>query len=280
MADSTRVAVITGTTSGLGRRAAEVVAATPGWQVVHAVRQPSRLPAGAEHVRVELASLDSVRRAAAELTGRHGRIDALVLNAGLQHRAGDLTSEDGHELTFAVNVLSQLLLASLLRPALAADARVVTLSSGTHRGPLRSGGFPAPRWGSLAELLTPGRTSGLVAYSTSKLGMAYVAYEAAVRWPGLRVNAYDPGLVPSTGLARHLPAAASGALRRSEGVLARVAPFAHTADESGAALAALATGAEFTGRYVEVGRVVASSPESYDPHRARHLWDESAALLG
>lgn len=54
-------------------------------------------------------------------------------------------------------------------------------------------------------------------------------------------------------------------------MLARVAPFAHTVEESGTALAELATGSDFTGRYVEVRRVEASSDESYDPHRARSL---------
>ena len=279
MTNSTRTAVITGTTSGLGQRAAAVVSATPGWRALHAVRAPSRLPTGADYVQVELASLDSVRRAAAEIADRGDRIDALVLNAGLQNRSGSVTSEDGYELTMAVNFLAQFLLASLLRPALSDGARVVTVSSGTHRGPLRSGGFPAPRWAPLAELLTPGRTNGFIAYSTSKLAAAYLAYEAALRWPQLRVNAYDPGLVPSTGLARHLPDPLYDTMRRSEGFLARVAPFAHTAEESGTALADLATDADFTGRYVEVRRIQASSPESYDPHRARQLWDDAATLL-
>ena len=279
MASETRTAVITGTTSGLGQRAAAAVAATAGWRAVHAVRSPARLPAGAEHVQVELASLASVRRAAEEVADRYGPVHALVLNAGLQHRCGDLTSEDGHELTFAVNHLAQFLLAMLLRPVFADGARVITLSSGTHRGPLRSGGFPAPRWAPLPDLLRPGRTNGLVAYSTSKLAAVYLAYEAAVRWPNLQVNAYDPGLVASTGLARHLPGPAYAALRRSERVLARLAPFAHTVDESGMALAELATGADFTGRYVEVRRVEPSSDESYDPHRARRLWDDASTLL-
>jgi NAD(P)-dependent dehydrogenase (short-subunit alcohol dehydrogenase family) len=255
------------------------VAAIPGWRIVHAVRSPGRLPPGAEHVQVELASLESVRAAADKIADRYGPVHALVLNAGLQHRTGDLASEDGHELTFAVNHLAQFLLATLLRPVLTDGARIVTLSSGTHRGPLRSGGFPAPRWAPLADLLRRGRTNGLVAYSTSKLAAVYLAYEAAARWPDLRVNAYDPGLVASTGLGRHLPGPAYAALRRSEPVLARVAPFAHTVEESGTALAELATGADFTGRYVEVRRVEASSDESYDPHRARRLWDDASAFL-
>ena len=78
MAPETRPAVITGTTSGLRQRAAAAVAATPGWRVVHAVRSPARLPAGAEHVQVELASLTSVRGAAQEVAARYGPVHALV----------------------------------------------------------------------------------------------------------------------------------------------------------------------------------------------------------
>ena len=114
----------------------------------------------------------------------------------------------------------------LLRPVLANGAQVVTLSSGTIGDRCAPAAYRR-QWTPLADLLRPGRTNGLAAYSTSKLAAVYLAYEGAVRWPDLQVNAYDPGLVASTGLARHLPGPAQAALRRSEGLLARVAPFAH-----------------------------------------------------
>ena len=63
-----RTVLVTGATSGLGRVAARVLAATPGWRVVLGVRDAARghqlaatLGGGTRVVPLDLASLDSVR---------------------------------------------------------------------------------------------------------------------------------------------------------------------------------------------------------------------------
>ena len=89
-----RLAVITGADTGLGLETARVLAAR-GASVVLAVRDTDKGKAAAARIAgaapgatvtvqpLDLASLDSVRAAAAELRARHPRIDLLINNAGV-----------------------------------------------------------------------------------------------------------------------------------------------------------------------------------------------------
>ena len=287
--DRPRVAVVTGATSGLGRDTAQAISRTPGWGVVLAVRDPTRgdelarqLGGDAGVVPLDLAALASVRAAAAALAERHAPVSALVLNAGLQVTRASRASQDGYELTFAVNHLGQFLLTELLRPHLTPDARIAVVSSGTHWGTwAKSGPFPRPGWDDPRKLAQPRDASGQEAYATSKLANVYFAYEAARRYPGIAVNAFDPGLMPATGLARDYPALVR-ALNRALAPLVSRLPFAARPEESAAALARLVTDpdlASLTGRYVERGHEELSSPASYDRERARQLWEASVELV-
>ncbi len=285
--DLVRTVVVTGATSGLGRATAALLAATPGRRVVLAVRDADRGAAVARElgpatsvVGLDLASLASVRAAADEIARDCAPVDALVLNAGVQTTRADRVSADGHELTFAVNHLAHFLLTERLRPALAPDARIVVVSSGTHWGTLRkSGPFPAPRWQDPHLLARPRAGSGQRAYATSKLANVYFAYEAARRYPGVAVAVFDPGLMPATGLARSYPAPARAAYTALAPLLTRLLPFAQDPGTAAEQLAALVTGPAGTSGYVEQGRPAPSSPESYDLDRARELWEVSADLV-
>lgn len=135
-----RTVVITGANSGLGLRAATVLAAK-GARVILACRSRERgdraaAAVGGELVVLDLADLDSVRTAAAELRDRTGdRVDLLIDNAGIP--AGRLRrTAEGHESIFATNYLGHAALTWSLMPALRAgdSARVVTVSSIAHRG--------------------------------------------------------------------------------------------------------------------------------------------------
>ena len=84
----------------------------------------------------DFASLDSVRKGAAELIQRLEAIHVLVNNAGVAKKHRTL-SVDGIELTFAVNHLAPFLLTRELLPLLRAGApsRIVTVASAaeSHR---------------------------------------------------------------------------------------------------------------------------------------------------
>ena len=284
-----RTAVITGATSGLGRATAEAIARSPDWRTVLAVRDTGRghqlaqrlrefTGADVDVVELDLASLASVRAAAGHIASAHAPVHALVLNAGLQLPRTDQASVDGHELTFAVNHLGHFALAQLLRPHLAVGARVAVVSSGTHWGTLaKSGPFPSPRWADPHVLARPRPGRGQRAYATTKLANVYFAYEAARRWPDIAVNAYDPGLMPATGLARAYPAPFKALYGALAPLLERL-PFGQAPTEAAAQLAGLVTDPAWpgtTGRYIELGHDAPSSPASYNTDRALQLWQVS-----
>ncbi|HET6743994.1 MAG TPA: SDR family NAD(P)-dependent oxidoreductase [Kribbella sp.] len=135
-----RTVVVTGANSGLGLRAATVLAAR-GARVLLACRSRERgeraaATVGGELVLLDLADQASVRAAAAEIEDRTGgRVDLLIDNAGIP--AGRLQrTVDGHESILATNYLGHAALTWLLMPALRAgkSARVVTVSSIAQRG--------------------------------------------------------------------------------------------------------------------------------------------------
>src|SRR5271165_3169361 len=142
---SGRVAVITGANSGLGLETARVLAAHRA-TVVLAGRDPGRTAAAPDRLRkqqpdaavqtaeLDLASLESVRKAAADLTARFPRLDLLINNAGVMFPPYSLT-RDGYALQFGTNHLGHFALTGLLMPSLLTvpRSRVVTLSSNGHR---------------------------------------------------------------------------------------------------------------------------------------------------
>lgn len=316
-----RTAIITGGNSGLGYACAralleDVSRATPS-PVVLACRDPARAEeaverlrreaaangssARVEAMRLDLASLASVREFAGELgrrldAGELPPVHALVCNAGVQSAAKKTFTADGFESTFGVNHLGHFLLVNLLLPRLAAPARVAVVASGVH-DPAQKTGVAAPAWndptalahgdlGAISVQDSPTR-GGQRRYATSKLANVYFAYELARRLPaGVTVNAFDPGLVPGTGLVRESAAPLRWLWRH---VLPRAIPLlrrvlsanVHTQAESGAALARLVLDpalAGTSGKYFEGTREIRSSVESYDSARATELWQGSASL--
>jgi NAD(P)-dependent dehydrogenase (short-subunit alcohol dehydrogenase family) len=139
---TSRTFVITGGNAGLGYFTAEQLAST-GAHVVLAARNSERADAAVRSLRalvpgasvdtipLDLTSLASVRAAGARLAD-YGRIDGLVLNAGITSgsRRRELTG-DGFETTFQSNYLGHFALTALAWPALArtAGSRVVGLGS-------------------------------------------------------------------------------------------------------------------------------------------------------
>ena len=138
-----QTAVITGGASGIGLETTRALLHA-GARVLVAVRDPERAgealaaleaqPGQLETVTLDLASLASVRAAAAEVLGSTPRLKLLINNAGTMATPFGHTA-DGFETQFGTNHLGHFLFAQLLMPALlaAAPARVVSLSSIGHR---------------------------------------------------------------------------------------------------------------------------------------------------
>lgn len=316
-AGEARTIILTGGTSGIGLAAATAILSDEHgpWHLVLPVRDAARgretveslvsAAAGGntvEAMTMDLASLESVRTFAAEMTSRvtSGMIPpvhALVCNAGVQMGTSLTRTADGLESTFGVNHLGHFVLVNALLPVLNAPARVVVTSSDTHNPALKLG--PAPAW-SGADALARGElaasaeshnafVAGQRRYSTSKLANLYFTYALARRLPdGVTANAFNPGMVLGTALGRSLPApvrfVAAHVLPRLTWLLRRVmTPNIHSAAESGGTLAWLATAPELsetTGQYFDGRTQARSSDESYDTARAEQLWSDSQKLTG
>jgi NAD(P)-dependent dehydrogenase (short-subunit alcohol dehydrogenase family) len=285
--------LITGGTSGLGHECARTLAEDPRWTVVVTGRDADRAraiaaPIGARAASLDLGSLASVAHFAAALRDEGlPPLRALVCNAGLQFTRRSYT-EDGVEATFGVNHLGHLALVRALSHDLTAPARIIFVSSGTHDPDQRTG-MPDPLSATARELAYPtaatesDQRDGHRRYSTSKLTNVQTTYELARRLEprGITVNAFDPGLMPGTGLARD--AGKVGQLLWRTAARALVAlPGVHTPRTSGADLAWLVADpavTEVTGRYF-VGRTERpSSAASYNLEAQHALYTDSIELL-
>ena len=143
---SGRVAVVTGSNTGLGLATAEALAGA-GAEVVMAVRNLDKGDTSARgrsskthpdaniHLQaLDLGSLDSVRSAADDLLDRYDRLDLLINNAGVMYTEWQTTA-DGFEFQMGVNHLGHFALTNLLLDRLAATegSRIVNVSSVAHK---------------------------------------------------------------------------------------------------------------------------------------------------
>lgn len=270
-------ALVTGATSGIGYELA-LALARRGNRVVGVGRDPERCRTAAERIRTETANPDvffeiadlsrraDVRALASRIATEQAPLDVVIHNAGTFTLRRILTT-DNVELQFAVNYLAGFMVVALLFARLAEHARVMMISSGSHR----SGRI---HWGNLS--LHP-VYNGLTAYSQSKLAEVMFCYELARRFPrSIDTYAVDPGLVDTeigfkgTGLVGR----AVWALRSRGGV----AP--QRAAEPIADLAVSEKSEGRSGLYWCDGEPVSSSRRSYDADAARRLWELSERLTG
>ena len=292
---------MTGGNAGLGFQCSRFLAEQAGNLVVIACRDRKKGEAAAERLRrsggtarvltLDLNALGSVRGFVeafrqADLPPLAG----IICNAGVQIISAPTRTADGVETTFGVNHLAHYFLARLLLPDLSTGASIVFVASNTH-DPSQKTGMPDPRFASaraVSEDFEPGADAGRRRYTTSKLCNIYCAYEFArylsqssdPRLQSIRVNAFDPGMMPGTGLARTYPAAIRFAWRYILPVLTLFQRNVNRPATSGRRLAALASGTmgDVTGTYVSMGQVFPSSPLSQDRTKAHDLWALSAEI--
>jgi NAD(P)-dependent dehydrogenase (short-subunit alcohol dehydrogenase family) len=288
-----RTAVVTGSSGGIGLETARVLAER-GADVVLACRDLSKagsatgqIRAGAPDarvrvVRLDLASLASVREAGAEIRATCPRLDLLIDNAGVMAVPYRRTA-DGLESQLATNHLGHFALTGLVLDRLLATpgSRVVVVSSVAHRR-------GEVDWD---DLQCERRYRPSAAYDRSKLANLLFAYELNRRLEAAGATtialAAHPGIV-LTGLwstsslaerlllsrrlrllnARVVQSAAGGALPT---LRAAVDPDARGGDYFGPS-----GWLEYTGSPVRV----ASSERSHDRVLQRRLWEVSEQLTG
>ena len=208
--------IITGPTSGIGRRTALDVA-THG-TVVLVGRDRGKLEALGQEIQQkggsavsivgDLSDISSVQRAADEIVHLKLPLAGLVNNAGiLQTRP--TRNACGWDMSYATNHLGPFVLTEALMPHLRDNANVVFVVSAVEdpeRKPAVSAGFRGARYisaeASARGEWEPGGSSkpGFDAYATSKQAILAAALAFARENPRLHINAIEPGFNPSTGL--------------------------------------------------------------------------------
>jgi NAD(P)-dependent dehydrogenase (short-subunit alcohol dehydrogenase family) len=277
-ARSTRYALVTGGSSGIGLETARGLTAC--FDVVGIVgRNQERLARAAEELRsagtrietfrADFSSLAEVRQLAADVRSRFDSLDVLVNNAGVWHKKRTL-SKDGYEDTFAVNHLAHFLLTNELRDLLGAGApaRVVNVSSSMHVRP------KSLNWD---DLMFERGWRGFWVYGHSKLANVLFSNELARRWRDLGVtsNALNPGNVRSRitrnnvflNVLHRSPIARMLIMSEAEG--ARTSIYVATSPELEGV----------TGRYFDRGKEARPSKAATDEGAARRLWEVSEELV-
>ena len=196
----TPVALVTGASAGIGLVTARELAQR-GHRVVTVSRADGAGAARAEEIaratgaEVTFVGADLSRpaeavRVAETVAGSFGRVDVLINNAGAFFDRR-LESQDGHEMTFALNHLGPFALTAALLPSLrSSGARVITVSSNAALGATLQ----------LDDPQTERRFNGWRAYAWSKLCNQLFARELARREGSAGVTSVSmhPGFVATS----------------------------------------------------------------------------------
>ncbi len=288
-----RIAVITGATSGLGLETARVLA-QHGATVVLTGRDQARAAAAADVIRasqpsasvetaeLDLASLESVRTAGADLTARFPKLDLLINNAGVMFPPYSLT-KDGFELQFGTNHLGHFALTGLLINSLLAQpgSRVVTVSSNGHRAGRMN----------FADLQSSRHYHKATAYGRSKLANLMFTYELQRRLAAARAQTIALAAHPGTArteLTRHMSGLAQRAMSPQLGMLNSwwvqdgtmgALPTLRAATDP-EAIGGTYYGPDGPFQLTGYPVVVTSTVRSHSREAQRRLWVESEQLTG
>lgn len=308
---------ITGTSSGVGLYAAKALV-DRGWHVVMGCRDISKMEKAAETleipqdsytiIKLDLGSLESVRRFVQHFRVIGHSLDALVCNAAIYMPLikEPLRSPEGYELSMATNHLGHFLLCNLmledLKNSSYADRRLVILGTVTHN-PDELGGKipPRPDLGNLEgfaagfkdpiSMIDGKEFEPVKAYKDSKVCNVLTMRELHRRYhemTGITFTSLYPGCVADTPLFRnHYP------------LFQKIFPWfqknitgGYVSQElSGERVALVVADEEYkqSGAYWSWGNrqnknrqsfVQKVSPQARDDAKAERMWDLSAELVG
>lgn len=265
-----KTVLITGSADGIGKQTALELARLGATVILHgrdfsrgnSVLQEIKKLTGNERLDLFIADLSSqkqIRKLAAEIQKKYTRLDVLVNNAGVYMRQRHMT-EEGIEMTFAVNHLAPFLLTSLLLDLLrkSAPARIITVSSIAHQRARMD----------FDNLQAEKRFDAYNSYALSKLANILFTYELADRLNGSAVTAttLHPGVIDTKLLRIGFGSSGGGSLE--EGAKTTVY------------LASSPLAADISGKYFVDCTQRASSSLSCDVKLRKKLWLKSEQLVG
>jgi NAD(P)-dependent dehydrogenase (short-subunit alcohol dehydrogenase family) len=268
-----KIALVTGSTDGLGKAVAMKLAQAGAHVIVHGrnrergaavVSAINELKAGgAMFYAADFSSLAEVRKFATAVLADHKRLHLLINNAGIGSANPDgnmarQVSTDGFEQRFAVNYLSGYLLTRLLLPAIVASApaRIVNVASLAQR-PL-----------DFDNVMLERDYDGSRAYAQSKLAQVLFTQDLAAELAGRNVTANS--LHPATYM--------DTAMVRGAGVQPR-----STVEEGADAVVYVATSPDLAGKsglFFNGKREMRANAQAYDEQARAKLKTLSEQLTG
>ena len=279
-----KIVLITGANRGIGKETTRALA-KKGATIIMACRHLEKAEPVCEMIQTEsknpnikvikldLASLESVRNFTQEFKARYQKLNVLINNAGVFCMKREET-EEGFELTMGVNHLGHFLLTYELLPILGKtpEARIINLSSDAH---------------SSADLdlddlhFKRRRYSGIKAYGSSRLATVFFTQELAERLKekDITVNSLHPGHVDT-----NMWDLWQGKRRWYYSLLHRIIKLFLISVEEGAQTSIyLASSNEIkgiTGKYFAKKKMKAASKKCADIKLQKALWQLSERLTG
>ena len=265
-ASGQRVAVVTGSTSGLGQELAMRLADMGMFVVVHGrseergrevVAEIEAAGGKARFYRADFGSFAETRAFGEAVLRDYDRLDVLVNNAGFGRAPNErMVSQDGLEFRFQVNHLSHFMLTRMWMPLLrgSVPSRIVNVSSGAQT-PIDFDDV----------MLERGTFDGGRAYAQSKLAQIFFTLDLAeeLEGTGVTVNALHPATFMDTRMVER-----AGIEPRS------------TVDEGADAVMQLITEDVGTGGYFNGLRAARANAQAYDEDARRRLRELSENLTG
>ena len=261
-----RVVLVTGSTGGLGREAAKMLALQGDHVIIHGrnVERGEELVAeitaegngSARFYRADFASLSETRALGEAILRDYDRLDVLVNNAGIffPNSTERRLSDDGYELNFQVNYLSGYVLTRMLTPLLQASApsRIINVSSGAQQAL------------DFDNLMLESNFDGRRAYAQSKLAQIMMTFALAndLSKRGITTNALHPSSLMNTDMVLE-----AGIEPRSSVETGRDALMRLINDDVG------------TGKYFRVFEEARARPQAYDTEAVARLMNISADLV-
>lgn len=271
---NSKVYMLTGATSGIGKAVAQELAGT-GETVILVARDEERgarvqkeISTAAENPNIDLqlcdlGNLSSVRNLATIINDRYDRLDALINNASVYKRERS-TTVDGYETMFATNHLGPFLLTYLLLDRLLAAglARIINITA------------PSTSHLNFEDLQSENEFNSLHAFGATKMANLLFTFELAGRLEhtGVTVNAVHPGLVRTS-------------LMKEAILPIRLLTWLFSSSPNRAArkIVALATAPEFedtNGKFLHRGKEIQPDAYALNPDIQSRLWQVSEQLTG
>ncbi|CAH0395593.1 unnamed protein product [Bemisia tabaci] len=294
-------AVVTGSSSGIGRVTAKELYKAGARVIMACIEESSAAERVAEGIRKEveashpqlkvgalivkkldLSSLESIRKFADDLNESEEKINILINNAGILTRERRVT-KDGFELTYVTNYLGHFYLTCLLLPKMlgSTPARIVNVASIAHA----SGRM---HWD---DLTLEKNFSMFGAYAQSKLAVVLITRELASRLEGMfnvlgtgvKTYSLHPGILPTTNISNQIKESSRSWRYVLNFLSIFMIPLSKT-QEQGAATTLFcaldASVAEESGFYYKDCAREEMALQARSERDAKKLWDESLKMVG